>query len=706
MADRSDYRIEILCDDVPSPLKLERGIAQERLGSPFEINLSVYSEDKDIDIGAALGKPLAVHVATATEERWFHGVICHFAMVGISDQHGHYQIVLRPKLWLLGEGQTSRVFESVGPPDILKDIFQEAGIDFGDVQGAASVRFDHCVQYRETDLEFVTRLMERWGLYYFHRHEEQRHVLEVVSGRSGHANVGEFAFSWDGAGDEYQITDWRISATLRSSQYRVGGTEYLTRQPIDAKSKTRFGFAGASTLKINDFEVVNDYERPHLEDLAKVRMQAIDVGAEEYSGHCRSPKIAVGALMTLTGHPRAEQNRDYLIVGATYHFDGMAPGQAEPSEDPFVVSFRAIDANTTFSSPTTRSKPVVHGPHLAHVVDETDEFGRVKVQVHWGNPDEDTNTFWARVSQNWAGKDWGGVFMPHIGHEVIVEFLDGDPDQPIVTGRVYNQENMPPLALPGDKEKCIIRDHGGNEIMMDGAAQQIRIFCPGHNSEIWLGKSVQISSDSNWINTFLGYHETDIKGKSTTTIGNDNHVTVKGNKNEHVIGKWLVKVGADVMETLLGAQHRNIVGMTSLFVGGMKKEHIVGAEWKRIDGIKREKVRGAVIKDAPKDVLTLREAMSQVKGLVFDKFDDLKQIVKGTIILKMDKLEQEAEERAEKAKNVKQEFKTLTVKGETHSHQPDNAFNVKTKNIDLYGQDLLELSSKLVDISGVLEVKK
>ncbi|MBL8736751.1 MAG: type VI secretion system tip protein VgrG [Planctomycetes bacterium] len=703
----SDFRVDVVCQDLASELKLERGTATERLGTLFEITLSLYSDDLDVDLCAVLGKPMAIHISTGADERWFHGIVTHFAMTGMTDRFGYYTAILKPKLALMGEATTSRVFAKKSLAEVLQDSLNRSAVDVGGVTASPAVQLEHCVQYRESDLEFVSRLMERFGLFYWHRHEETKHTLEVTSGTTGLPDLGTFDHVFDGAGtSDHQISDWRFTKSLRASSYQVAGTEYLTTNGISEKKKTRFQIEAASELKIHDFEAVNETTEPHLVELATARMQAIDTTVEDYRGTTDSLAMAVGGLFTLAGHPRADQNKQYLCVAATYQFQGIKPDGTRDPGRPYLVQFSAIDSQTPFSPPIVHKKPVVQGPHLARVVEETDDNGRVLVAFHWGNPDEDLQSCRARVSQNWAGKEWGGVFLPHMGHEVIVEFLNGDPDQPIVTGRVYNSESMPPLALPGEKEKSIIRDHGGNEIMMDGAAKQIRIYCPGHESEIWLGKSVQISSDSNWINKFLGYEETDIKGKSTTTIGNDNHVTVKGNKQEHIIGKFLVKVGADVMETLLGAQHRNIVGMTSLFVGGMKKEHIVGAEWKRIDGIKREKVRGAVLKDAPKDVTTLREAYNQVKGLVFDKFDDWKQQIKGELFLKTAKKLEKAEEMQEAAKNVKQDFKTLRVTGESHEYAPSKEFRVNTKTVVLIFENKAELKGKLTVNDGALEVKE
>src|SRR5712671_1252531 len=183
-ANRSAYQIEIQCPDVASELRLERGIIHERLGTLFEMDLSLYSDDQ-IALADVIGKGLAVAVTTASEERFFHGVVTHFAYVGQTDRHAHYHAVLRPKLWLLGQSARCRVFKSMTAADILKQLLGDT-IDLGGVASSPSVKFEHCVQYRETDLHFVSRLMERYGFYYFHQHSRSKHTLEIVSGLSGH----------------------------------------------------------------------------------------------------------------------------------------------------------------------------------------------------------------------------------------------------------------------------------------------------------------------------------------------------------------------------------------------------------------------------------------------------------------------------------------------------------------------------------------
>jgi len=690
-ANRSAYQIEIQCPDVASELRLERGIIHERLGTLFEMDLSLYSDDQ-IALADVIGKGLAVAVTTASEERFFHGVVTHFAYVGQTDRHAHYHAVLRPKLWLLGQSARCRVFKSMTAADILKQLLGDT-IDLGGVASSPSVKFEHCVQYRETDLHFVSRLMERYGFYYFHQHSRSKHTLEIVSGLSGHRSVGKFAHAAKGGvSDEVQITDWRASSGLRANTYRVGGTKNLTRQPIDAQAKSRFKTGSSGQLEIDDFEATTEYPDAHLEALAKARMQALDATVEEFTGSSGSTKLAVGALFDLDGHPRGDQNRQYLITAATYQLEGekadiQSAGQIPGA--PFQVMFTAIDAKTPFSPPVVTSKPVVQGPHLATVTEETDQYGRVKVQFHWGDPDDGIESCWARVSQNWAGKEWGGVFLPHTGHEVIVEFLDGDPDQPIVTGRVYNKDSMPPLSLPGSKSQSIIRDHGGNEIVMEGAdgAQTIRIHCPKHDSNITLGKSIEFTTASDWINDIAGLKSEKIKGKSTSEIGNDHHVSVAGDSEESIIGKCKFKVGADLLDTLMGAQHRWIFGLTSLFVGGMKRERILGAEVKKIGGFKVEQLNGINIKKGKS-----KSADSYIDGI--KKYKD---------VLVWDAREFIAKARdtyKAEAKNIKEVCDDWHLESKKATHKVEET-SINGRMIEVAMDDHVALEGKKILLNGV-----
>ncbi|MCR9244819.1 MAG: type VI secretion system tip protein VgrG [bacterium] len=711
MADNSQYEIEITSSGTAAELRLERATIEERLGTLFEINLSLYSEDQEIDLAGMLGENLTIHVSTTKEERWFHGIVCHFSAVGFSKRYGHYQAVVRPRLWLLGQNAECRVFESMNLTEIVKKSLDRHRVDVGSA-ASSSVTFEHCVQYRESDLHFVSRLLERHGMYYFFDHTDKKHTVEIAASMSDHSDVGEFDYDAEGsAGDEYQIEDWRATTNLRSSSYKVTGTKNLTRSSTDANHKTRFSIKGAKPLEIHDFEAVDEEAEPRLKELAQARMQAIDATVEEFTGTTRSTKIRAGALFTLAKHPRSDQNRQYLVVGAIYQLEGDLPDGGGKSENPFSVAFSAIDAKTPFSPPVAHEKPTVQGPHLATVVEETDEYGRVTVKFQWGAADGELQSCRARVSQNWAGQEWGGVFLPHIGHEVIVEFLDGDPDQPMVTGRVYNKESMPPLSLPGDKQKSIIRDHGGNEIMLDGTdgAQQMHLWCPSHESEIWLGRSIELKSTSDFKNFFTGNWNAEIGGDRDTQVNGSESKTIAQNVQENILGKFNCKVGGDFVQVRLGIFNEFIGGMTSKHIGGAKHERIIGAEMKKIGGIKSETHNGAYIKKGDnKKAEDYPDAISKTKDVYVQKAKNFVTEV-GEVIT------QKCQDLKIGAKLYAQDVEDFKVKVDKEARWQAKLFKMKLDTA--YEMEAKKLKNKIVGTAmwaavkfsvndGNLEVKK
>ena len=249
-----------------------------------------------------------------------------------------------------------------------------------------------------------------------------------------------------------------------------------------------------------------DYPGEYIEsgdgdNYARARIEELHAGYEQVEARANSRLLACGALFKISDHPRDDQNREYLITSARYSFSVGDYESGGSESDSFTCSISCIDGKTPFRAERITPKPVVQGPQTAVVVGKsgeqiwTDKYGRVKVQFFWdrlGKADENSSC-WVRVSQNQAGKNWGGMFVPHIGHEVIVTFLEGDPDRPIITGRVYNADNMPPLQLPDQKYKSILRDHFSNEIIFDGTPgeEHLSIHSPSHYSILQVGRSVK-----------------------------------------------------------------------------------------------------------------------------------------------------------------------------------------------------------------------
>jgi type VI secretion system secreted protein VgrG len=246
------------------------------------------------------------------------------------------------------------------------------------------------------------------------------------------------------------------------------------------------------------FDYPGDYlERGDGELYARTRIEEMQAKFERVSGQTNARALTTGYLFTLTDHPRDDQNTEYLVVSAEYELSSTEYEASQGVGAEYHCRFSALNSQQPFRPERSTPKPFVQGPQTAITVGPsgediyTDKFGRVKVQFHWDRygKGDDKSSCWIRVSQNWGGKGWGGMFIPHVGQEVIVHFLEGDPDSPLITGRVYNAENMPPVELPAGKTQSVIRDHGSNRIIMegDGGKQRMTMYSPTSNTWITMG---------------------------------------------------------------------------------------------------------------------------------------------------------------------------------------------------------------------------
>jgi type VI secretion system secreted protein VgrG len=369
--------------------------------------------------------------------------------------------------------------------------------------------------------------------------------------------------------------------------------------------------------------------------------------------------MAPGFLFNLGMHPRAEQNAEYVVVSAEYE---LRSGEHEASETPaaeYSCRFTALNTKQPFRAERITPKPVVQGPQTALVVGpgeiHTDNYGRVKVHFYWDRKSQrdDKSSCWIRVSQNWGGKGWGGMFIPHVGQEVIVMFEGGDPDLPLITGRVYNAENMPPVALPGGKTQSVIRDHGGNEIIMEGAAggQKMRLHSPTHNTTLTLGNSGSVETDSNWM--------VDAKENYLKKIGGDFKSTVLGN----------------IWDVYFGFFVRAIFGFVNTFIGGWKTEIIRGAEIKNIHGVKSELIKGHVFKGHSGREFTLNKStdIEKAPSLLW-QIKQAKHMHDGYVMRcrsnKNEKIAGDAMQKARAIRNTSDEFYT-TARGKVVSKTPE-----------------------------------
>jgi type VI secretion system secreted protein VgrG len=534
----------------------------ERLGRPFEMVLDMLSTQSNLDFSQIVGQNVTVRIQKPkdNEPRYFNGIVRQFSQVGASGRLTNYKAVVVPWLWLLTRTSDCRIFQEMTVPDIIKKVFKDHGLtDIDDKISGSHRTWEYCVQYRETDFNFVSRLMEQEGIYYYFTHENGKHKMVLADSKSAHEPFGGYEeIIYRPPTSEFRqkevLTELAVSQEVQPGTY--AHTDFDFKAPaknLQAKSQVQRQHAAA------DFEIYDypgEYDQTgDGENYAKSRIEELQSGFEVVHGSGDVRGVATGCKFTLQDHPTASFNRDYLIVetsieASTDEYDSAAPGTVRKGVS-FKSSIVAIDCNTQFRAARTTPLPLIRGPQTAIVVGPsgeeiyTDKYGRVKVQFHWDrySKADQNSSCWIRVSQDWAGKKWGAMFIPRIGQEVIVEFLEGDPDRPIITGRVYNDKAMPPYDLPGNMTRSTIKT---NSSKGGGGWNEIRIEDKKDSEQIFI--HAQKNMDER------------VKNDSKEFIGNDRHLIVKKKQYEKVEEEKHLIVTQDHVEKIGGDMHLHVVG--------------------------------------------------------------------------------------------------------------------------------------------------
>ena len=457
-------------------LLFRRMTATEELGRMFEINLELLSKQGDIKLSDLLGQGVTVTVELPTGgERYFHGLVSRFVQEGMLGNYHIYRATLRPWLWFLTRTADCRIFQKMTVPAIVKQVFGDQGFNnFEDKLNGQYTAWDYRVQYRETAFAFLSRLMEHEGIYYFFKHEKDKHTLELCDGPSSHATatgyetVPYYPPSLRTPRVEH-IWQWELWQEVQSVKTSLADYDF-TRPSVQLRSQLNVSPARTHTLANGEtFDYPGYYQQSADGDAyVKVRLDEWSTQFEQVGGRGNPRGLSAGGLFTLSGYGREDQNRDYLIVATESSLESNIYETGKDQKGPtYECRLRAIANAQTFRPARITPKSTVRGPQTAVVVGPsdaeiyTDEYGRIKVQFFWdrvGTNDENSSC-WVRVGQSWAGSTWGTMFIPRIGQEVIVDFLEGDPDQPIVTGSVYNANQMPPFPLTANMTQSGIKTH-------------------------------------------------------------------------------------------------------------------------------------------------------------------------------------------------------------------------------------------------------
>jgi type VI secretion system secreted protein VgrG len=542
-----------LGDDV---LQLQSMEAREALGRLFRLDLELLSEKPSIDFDQVIGRPLTVSLPVQEGRiRYWHGIVSDFAQLSHEPRLSRYRATVRPWLWWLTRTADCRIFQDQTVPQIVESVFGDHG--FSDYTMRLSGNYPtraYCAQYRETDFDFVSRLLEQEGICYYFVHAADRHTLVLADGAASHDRAKGYEkvpYTTDDRSAESRgdhISSWQLRRTAQPVRYALRDFDFEhPGDRLDADSTIARGHAGASH-EVYDFP--GEYRQSgEGQRYASVRIQELQSQYERVEGGGNVRGLTVGSRFDLLGCPRDDQNRQYLIVSSTSRLDAHAAEAFRMRAPSFDVSFEAIPADETFRPARSTPQPLIRGPQTAIVTGPageeiwTDEYGRVRVRFHWdrhGGAD-DHSSCWLRVAQAWAGRQWGTQMIPRVGDEVIVEFLEGDPDRPIVTGRVYNAENMPPYALPEDKTRSGVvtrsspggggfnelrfEDKAGSEELLVHAARDCRI-------EVGHDRSARVDNDE------------------TLSVGHDRSAVVGGDHAETVGAAYRLTVGTGLSETV------------------------------------------------------------------------------------------------------------------------------------------------------------
>jgi type VI secretion system secreted protein VgrG len=554
-------------------LLLQKLTGFEGISRLFSFSLDMLSENPNIGFTDIVGKriTITIHLAASGKTRYVNGFVSRFVQTGKDNRFTHYHAEVVPWLWFLTRNANCRIFQQKTPVEIVKKVFSDLGFSgqFKDkTQGSYETR-EYCVQYRETDFNFASRLMEQYGIYYYFEHELSTHTLVMADAPSGHqACPNQETASFDATArllEEERVTDFRMGQEFKTGAYSMNDYNFETPlTDLDVTEPTVDTVANNASFELYDFP--GDYtKKPDGEGVAKIRMQEQEATHLVGQGAGTCGAFTPGYKFDLKDYYRKDLNQSYVLTAVQHtancgsaYYTGQAD-EDETYENHFVVIPFSVPYRPVRGTP----RPIVQGPQPAVVVGPSgeeiyvDKYGRIKVQFFWdreGKADENSSC-WIRVSQLWAGKHWGAIWIPRIGQEVIVDFLEGDPDRPLIMGRVYNDDQMPPYTLPDEKTKSTIKSYsskgggGFNEIRFEDKKGKEQVFIHAERNQ-----DVRVKAD----------RMVSIGGTTNLSVGKDQIEKIEGDKHLHVKGDHLQRVEGNDDLKVDGNMNIGVAGSYSL----------------------------------------------------------------------------------------------------------------------------------------------
>ncbi len=615
-------------------LMLRSAVVKEGLSKLTETTIEFLSKDKSMKMEDVVGYPMSLHIETYEDgvKRHFHGTCVAVEYLGVSEGFSHFSATVRPWLWFLTRTADCKIFQDKDVTEIIKEVFGEAG--FSDYELKLSGTYEkrtYCVQYRETDFDFISRLMEEEGIYYYFDHRGSIEKLVLIDEAGLHLpmpqqpSIDFFFREHDYRRRDDHIFEWTSAEAVTRGKVTLNDYNFET-PTADLKVMTAIkkGAHSHGTYEVYDYP--GHYRQASRgKARSRVRMQAEAIRHKRSHGVCNVRTMATGFTFALKNHPREAENQQYLVIDAEHriqietdyddldqspHVLGDRLQFEEENKDTYRCIFGVVPKSEQFRAPLVTPWPEIAGMHTALVVGKqgeeihTDQYGRIKVQFHWdrlGNKDE-MSSCWVRTVMPWTGNAWGMIAIPRMGQEVVIQFEEGDPDRPICTGMLYNEATKPPYELPANKTQSGVKTNsskgggGFNELMFeDKKDEELVRFQAEKDYEQIVKNNATIT---------VGMEKMDA-GDLTQTVYNDQTETIKEGNHTFTIekgdqtftiskGSQIIGIKTDKTETIENDKTLNVSGNVAEDIGGNRDESIGGDTSETVGGNVTQDVSGKI----------------------------------------------------------------------------------------------------------------
>jgi type VI secretion system secreted protein VgrG len=583
----------------------------EELSRLFEFDLELLSSKGDIDPTQLIGSCVSFELSPRDRDpRSFNGFVSRMVYGGLGPSGlRQYRATLVPWLWFLTKRSDCRIFQHKSVLDIVLEVFRDAGFNDFSVSGVSGKYppYEYCVQYRETDFDFVSRLLEEEGIFYYFTFEEQRHVLQLADSKAAYKDCARKLIEYtESAPSPDQVSRWEHSFELVSGKWTHSDFNFTKpKTSILADAPTVVPLPGIASFE--RFEYPGRYaDKQHGDTKVRTRMEEEEGRYDVVEGSGGCEVFSLAGMFELENHPFvSEAGLSFVIVSLVHHATEGSFSQSGGGTTGYGNDFRCIPSNVLFRPQRSTPRPRMMGPQTAMVVGHsgeeihTDQYGRIKVQFHWdraGRSDE-TSSCWMRVAQSTAGKKWGAQVLPRIGQEVVVDFLEGDPDRPLVTGAVYNADTMPPFVLPDNKTQSGFRTITSKKGAAD-AINELRFEDKNGGEHIF----IRAQKDEHHLVIHdrydkVGNEEHRIVVKNCLEkVDGDQHLTVKGKRFEQVTGAVNLTLDADCAISIGGAQSEAIKGDQAVKISGKAGAEVVGDQMLKV-GMNAHRQAGQNVND-------------------------------------------------------------------------------------------------------------